>query len=62
MRGRPLAGPGRCLGGFAVTLPLYDGFKLGTAAMQFVEKSPWIEGFNIFYHLGVTAFRSGLCP
>ena len=39
--------------GFAVTLPLYSGFQLGTAAMQFVEKSAWIEGFNIFYHLGV---------
>ncbi len=38
---------------FLVTLPLYDGFKLGTAAMQFVEKTPWIERFNVNYHLGV---------
>jgi NADH-quinone oxidoreductase subunit M len=38
---------------FLVTLPLYSGFKLGTAAMQFVEKSPWIERFNVNYHLGV---------
>jgi NADH-quinone oxidoreductase subunit M len=38
---------------FLVTLPLYDGFKLGTSAMQFVEKAPWIERFNINYHLGV---------
>jgi NADH-quinone oxidoreductase subunit M len=38
---------------FLVTLPLYDGFKLGTVAMQFVEKAPWIERFNINYHLGV---------
>jgi NADH-quinone oxidoreductase subunit M len=36
-----------------VTLPLYDGFKLGTSAMQFVEKGPWIERFNVNYHLGV---------
>ena len=36
-----------------VTLPLYDGFKLGTSAMQFVEKSPWISAFNVNYHLGV---------
>ncbi len=36
-----------------VTLPLYDGFKLGTAAMQFVEKAPWIPRFNVNYHLGV---------
>ncbi len=38
---------------FLVTLPLYDGFKLGTAAMQFVEKSSWIARFNVNYHIGV---------
>lgn len=38
---------------FLVTLPLYAGFKLGTAAMQFVEKASWIERFNVNYHLGV---------
>ncbi len=38
---------------FLVTLPLYSGFKPGTAAMQFVENAPWIERFNVFYHLGV---------
>jgi len=38
---------------FLVTLPLYFGFKLGTAAMQFVENVPWIQRFNIHYHLGV---------
>ncbi len=38
---------------FLVTLPLYDGFRLGTAAMQFVEKTSWIERFNVNYHLGV---------
>jgi NADH-quinone oxidoreductase subunit M len=38
---------------FLVTLPLYDGFKLGTAAMQFVENAPWITRFNVSYHLGV---------
>ena len=36
-----------------VTLPLYGGFELGTAAMQFVEQAPWIERFNVNYHLGV---------
>ena len=36
-----------------VTLPLYDGFKLGTSAMQFVEKVRWIDAFNVNYHLGV---------
>ena len=38
---------------FAVTLPLYNQFELGTAAMQFVEQAPWIERFNVNYHLGV---------
>lgn len=38
---------------FLVTLPLYDGFKLGTSAMQFVEKGSWIARFNVNYHLGV---------
>jgi NADH-quinone oxidoreductase subunit M len=38
---------------FVVTLPLYSRFQNGTSAMQFVEKSPWIERFNINYHLGV---------
>ncbi len=37
----------------AVTVPLYTGFQLGTAAMQFVEKTLWIGRFNIHYHLGV---------
>ena len=36
-----------------VTLPLYSGFELGTAAMQFVENAPWIARFNVNYHLGV---------
>jgi NADH-quinone oxidoreductase subunit M len=38
---------------FVVTLPVYINFEIGSAAMQFVEKSPWIGRFNIFYHLGV---------
>ena len=36
-----------------VTLPLYGGFRLGTAEMQFVEKTVWIPRFNVNYHLGV---------
>ncbi|BCO26798.1 NADH-quinone oxidoreductase subunit M [Rhodoferax lithotrophicus] len=36
-----------------VTLPLYTRFDVATAAMQFVETSPWIERFNINYHLGI---------
>ena len=36
-----------------VTLPLYSGFQLDTSIMQFVEKGPWIQRFNVNYHLGV---------
>lgn len=38
---------------FLVTLPLVGGFDNSTAAMQFVELMPWIERFNVHYHLGV---------
>ena len=38
---------------FLLTLPLYGGFTLGTAEMQFVEKARWIDRFNVNYHLGV---------
>ena len=48
--------------GFLVTLPLYDGFKLGTAAMQFVEKASWIERFNVHYHLGVDGISFWFVP
>ncbi|WP_395688676.1 NADH-quinone oxidoreductase subunit M [Caenimonas koreensis] len=38
---------------FLVTIPLYTRFDATTAAMQFVEKAPWIERFAVNYHLGV---------
>ncbi len=38
---------------FLVTLPLYTGFNPRTADMQFVENTPWIEAFNLNYHLGI---------
>ncbi|MFP5398945.1 MAG: NADH-quinone oxidoreductase subunit M [Gammaproteobacteria bacterium] len=38
---------------FAVTIPLVAGFDASTAQMQFVELLPWIERFNVHYHLGV---------
>ncbi len=38
---------------FAVTIPLYTGFDSASSAMQFVELSPWIDSFNINYHMGV---------
>jgi NADH-quinone oxidoreductase subunit M len=38
---------------FFVTVPLIRGFDTTTAALQFVERQPWIDRFNVFYHLGV---------
>ncbi len=34
-------------------VPLYNGFDNSVAAMQFVERVPWIGAFNVYYHLGI---------
>ena len=34
-------------------MPLYTQFDLNTPNMQFSEFKPWIETFNVHYHLGV---------
>ncbi|MBX9811754.1 MAG: NADH-quinone oxidoreductase subunit M [Burkholderiales bacterium] len=39
--------------GFLVTLPLYFRFDPLAGGFQFVELSPWIESFNVNYHLGI---------
>ncbi|TJZ75631.1 NADH-quinone oxidoreductase subunit M [Chitiniphilus eburneus] len=39
--------------GFLVTIPLYTGFDVASAGMQFEELRPWVSSFNINYHLGV---------
>jgi NADH-quinone oxidoreductase subunit M len=50
---------GRCValaGSLAVLLlavPLWSHFDTSTAALQFVEKLPWIPRYNAFYALGV---------
>src|SRR6056297_6805 len=36
-----------------LSVALYAGFDVTTAAMQFEEKTVWIQAFNIHYHLGV---------
>ncbi len=36
-----------------LSLFLWFGFEKGTSEFQFVERHPWIETFNIHYHLGV---------
>jgi NADH-quinone oxidoreductase subunit M len=38
---------------FLATIPLFTQFDRSTAAMQFVEKTAWIDAFKINYHLGV---------
>ncbi|MES3004079.1 MAG: NADH-quinone oxidoreductase subunit M [Pseudomonadota bacterium] len=38
---------------FLITIPLYTRFDTSTAAMQFVEKAPWIDRFAVNYHLGL---------
>ncbi|RRS05876.1 NADH-quinone oxidoreductase subunit M [Aquabacterium soli] len=50
------------IAGFLVTLPLMIDFDTTTAAMQFVEKAPWIERFNVFYHLGVDGISMWFVP
>ncbi|BAN69378.1 NADH-quinone oxidoreductase subunit M [endosymbiont of unidentified scaly snail isolate Monju] len=38
---------------FVLSIPLYTGFDVSTAQMQFVENLPWIPAFDVSYHLGV---------
>ncbi len=38
---------------FLLSLPLYFGFDVTTAEMQFVERVSWIGRFNVYYHLGL---------
>jgi NADH-quinone oxidoreductase subunit M len=39
--------------GFIVTIPLYVGFDSAMSGFQFVQFKPWIEAFNVNYHLGI---------
>ncbi len=45
---------------FVLSLPLYMNFDTTTAAMQFVERSPWIAAFNVEYYLGVDGISAPL--
>ena len=47
---------------FLVTLPLVTGFDRSTAAMQFTEKTAWIDRFNVHYHLGVDGLSLWFVP
>ncbi|MGB5210188.1 MAG: NADH-quinone oxidoreductase subunit M [Gammaproteobacteria bacterium] len=44
---------GVSIAAFLVSIPLYAGFDSSTAAMQFVERAPWIATYNVDYYLGV---------
>ena len=59
VRGMALAG---AVASFLLTIPLVTGFDSGTAAMQFQEKLPWIERFNVFYHLGIDGLSLWFVP
>jgi len=48
--------------GLLVTVPLYTGFQLGTAEMQFVENVPWIAHFHLNYHLGLDGLSFWFVP
>ena len=41
------------LASFALSLPLWSGFELGTASFQFVERLPWIPSLHCDYYLGI---------
>ncbi len=47
---------------FLVTLPLITRFDTSTAALQYVEKLPWIQRFNVNYHLGVDGLSMWFVP
>ncbi len=49
-RGLSLMG---AIAGLVVAIPLWTGFDNAAHGMQFVERSRWIESFNIHYHLGI---------
>ena len=38
---------------FGLSIPLWTGFQKGTAAMQFVERAPWIPTIHAQFHIGV---------
>ena len=45
-----------------ITLPLVAGFDAAAHGMQFVEKTPWIGRFNIFYALGIDGISLWFIP
>ena len=48
------------LGTLVLSLGLYAGFDNAEAAMQFVERVPWIDALNAYYYLGVDGISTPL--
>src|SRR4051812_6497912 len=47
---------------FVATIPLITNFDNAAHGMQFVEKAPWIERFNILYSLGIDGLSLWFVP
>ncbi len=47
---------------FLVTVPLITGFDVATSGMQFTEKTPWIQAFNVNYSLGIDGLSMWFIP
>jgi NADH-quinone oxidoreductase subunit M len=45
---------------FLASVGLYLGFDNTERAMQFVERTPWVETFNVWYYLGVDGLSAPL--
>lgn len=45
-----------------LSIPLVSHFDPASHDMQFVEKSLWIERFNVFYHLGIDGLSLWFIP
>jgi len=45
---------------FLASVGLYMGFDNAEPGMQFVERVPWIEAFNVWYYLGIDGLSAPL--
>jgi NADH-quinone oxidoreductase subunit M len=47
---------------FLITLPLITGFDAAANGLQFVERTLWIERFNVYYYLGIDGLSLWFVP
>ena len=47
---------------FLITLPLITGFDAAAHGLQFVERTLWIERFNVYYYLGIDGLSLWFVP